>query len=184
MIDGLRDIPDSDAHESDVLLTPLLRLLPLRERDLDLYCDLYCSAEAMEQIGQPLSRDLATAAFGAARRHNGQKLPGHRFWTVTARSSGEPLGVAALRRNDDMCEFGLMLVRRARDRRHAPEAVAAIVNHAFAHLAVRRFRVECLDNSMVRLVRRLVAPHDFRRAEAAHGLVAWELHRDLWQASR
>ncbi|WP_407908582.1 GNAT family N-acetyltransferase [Lysobacter claricitrinus] len=178
-------IPGCDASTtpavSSILVTPLLCIRPLCEQDLDVYRDLYCSAEAMEQIGPPLVPEVATAAFEAACRHNLRGVPGHRFWAVLSRAKQEPVGVAALRRSGELCEFGLMLVPQARDRRHAPEAVAAIVDHAFSSLGVRRFRVECLDNSMVRLVRRLVAPHGFHRAEASDGLVAWELHRDQWQ---
>ena len=166
------------------MLTTRLLIELLRPGDRDFYCDLYTSPEAMAQIGAPMTRVDAGSAFDAACVHNTRDRPGHRFWTVLSRDTGEPLGVAALRRDGTRCEFGLMLRTGARDGRHAPEAVAAVVEHAFDVLGVERFRVECLDGTMPRLVRRLVRPHHFEHAVADAGRVAWELGRDRWAATR
>jgi len=167
-----------------MMLTTRLRLEPLRAQDRAFYRGLYTSQEAMAQIGPPMTADAAEAAFDAACRHNRRERPGHRFWTVLARHTGEALGVAALRRTGNACEFGLMLAAGARDGRNAPEAVAAVIEHAFGALGVERFRVECLDNAMSRLVRRLVRPHGFDHAGAQPGRVAWELHRRVGAPGR
>lgn len=171
-----------------VLETPRLRLRLLHEEDEDdaaLYMHLYTDAAVMQYIATPLTPATAASHFARVCRHNRAARPGHRTWRIDARATGADLGIAALRRAHDTAEVGVVLRAEAWGRGIGREAMAAVVDHAFACIGVDLLFGERPDDAQARLVDRMFAPLGLDRVPArTAGIARWELARERWTSVR
>lgn len=167
------------------LLTPRLKLrLMDSDDDKRLYRELYTSPEVMARIVAPLSAEAVDAAFERVRHHNRQDEPGHRFWTIAARDTGEALGLAALLREGGRAELGVMLLPAAWQRRVSTEAFTAVLPHAFGAMGLDLVDAQRPDDDHALVIDRLLAPFGFERGPATRpGCARWLLPRDRWTAA-
>jgi RimJ/RimL family protein N-acetyltransferase len=170
-----------------MLETPRLRLRLLHEEadgDAALYVHLYTDAAVMQWIAPPLGIDAATNAFGRACRHNRAARPGHRTWRIDDCKGGD-LGIAALLRDGDAAEIGVVLREGAWGNGLAREALGGVLAHAFDHLGLALVYGERPDDAQARLVDRMFAPLGLHRAPArVSGQARWELPRARWAGPR
>ena len=117
--------------------TARLRLRLLARRDLRLFRALYCDAEVMRHIGRPLTKATAAPSFDATL--NAMRKPGGpRFLVVVERRHRRVVGLCSIRATADRRrpELGMMLLRAARNRGYAKEALAALITTAFGTLPI------------------------------------------------
>jgi RimJ/RimL family protein N-acetyltransferase len=133
----------------------------------DLYRRLYTCPQVMAQIGPPMAPDVADAAFVRACRHNRLDAPGHRFWAIEPRGSGSPIGLAALRREHDQAEIGIMLVPRWQNAGVASESFSILLPHAFRSMALALIYAQRSDDGHARIIDRLLGRFGFVRTSAA-----------------
>lgn len=169
-----------------MLETARLRLRPLHEDaddDAALYVHLYTDAAVMRHIAAPLAAEVAAQAFARASRHNHAARPGHRTWRIDDRATGADLGIAALQRAGDVAEIGVVLREAAWGRGLGREAIAAVLDQAFATPGLALVYGERPDDAQARLVDRMFAPLGLRRVTPpAAGRARWELPRQRWSA--
>lgn len=103
--------------------------------DEALYLRLYGDPRVMRHIGPPLPPDAARRAFATVlRRMRAAPAPTH--WIVALADGGGDIGLVALQpRRDDprAADAGVMLLPDAEGRGHGAEAIATLVDWAFAH---------------------------------------------------
>jgi RimJ/RimL family protein N-acetyltransferase len=166
-----------------MLETARLRLRLLDETgdgDAALYTHLYTDATVMQWIASPLGHAVATAAFGRACRHNRATRPGHRSWRIDAREGGD-LGIAALLRDGDAAEIGVVLRAAAWGRGLAREALGAVLAHGFDAMQLALVYGERPDDARALLVDRMFAPLGLHRVPPPKaGTARWELPRARW----
>jgi len=126
-----------------VLTTARLRLRPLSYDDRSLFHTLYCDADTMRHIGRPLTPARAAASLratvDATREPDG---PG--FFVIVERRNRNSVGLCSIRSAADRrCrEIGIMLVRGARQRGLATEALGALIDEAFDTLPIAAVSVQ------------------------------------------
>lgn len=166
-----------------VLETPRLRLRLLHEDadgDAALHVQLYTDAAVMQHIATPLAADAAAQAFARACRHNRAARPGHRTWRIDG-ADGEPLGIAALQRQGDAAEIGVVLREAAWGRGLAREALGAVLAHGFDAMQLALVYGERPDDGQAMLVDRMFAPLGLHRVPPPKaGTARWELQRARW----
>ncbi len=167
--------------------TTRLRLRLLEPRDEALFCHLYTDPEVMRRILPPLSAEAAARSFERACRHNASDNPGHRFWSIDEKASGDAIGMAALLRNGDSAELGVMLRNGWWNRGISSEAFVPLIAHGFQGMGLELICAERPDDDHALIIDRLLGRFGFVRAPeraTAPTQARWELPRATWQAHR
>lgn len=73
-----------------------LRLAPLCQHDVALYCQLMCNQQALCYIHPPLTHDAALQSFNRSLACNLRAAPIRYIYTVQLRQGGDAIGIAAL----------------------------------------------------------------------------------------
>ncbi len=158
--------------------TTRLRLRQISNVDQALYCHLYTDDALMQHIATPLSAEAAQRSFVSACAQQSQD---RQRWIIQERTSGHDIGLVALFATGEVAEIGVMLVADAHGRGLATEAMAAIVDRAFADGSIRLvwIRQQVSNVPVVGMMRRLgFARLPMSDPEAAE--VRWNLGRERW----
>lgn len=167
--------------------TPRFRLrLITHGQDEAFFSDLFGDPEVMRWIGPPMPRHEALAAHERVCRHNLLIEPGHRYWVVVERGSGEPLGVVALFRQGDSAEFGIMLGSSWWHCGVATEVLPAVLAYGFERAGLQWVRVQRDEDEQALVMHRLLRRFGFQRLspEGAGADVSrchWALSRAQWR---
>lgn len=130
---------------SQPLSSPRLLLRPLAATDAALYCRLYGDPEAMAWIGTPQSVDAAARSFQTAFALGQASPPRRLFWVMHEKISGLDLGLIGLTLDEPAGgEVGVLLPVMFQGQGYASEAIAALADHAFEHLALARLHTRHL----------------------------------------
>jgi RimJ/RimL family protein N-acetyltransferase len=133
-----------------------LRALALS--DLALFRELYCDAKTMRHIGRRYSRAYAAASLRATLVA-GEEPCGPFFFAIIERCDDRAVGLCSIRptANARCHELGIMLVRPARGRGLAREALCVLVDAAFRTLPITTVSVQyrCANAAMARVCDRL-----------------------------
>ena len=155
-----------------------LHLRPISNGDQALYCHLYTNDALMQHIATPMSLEAAQRSFLSACAQQSQD---RQRWIIHERSSHQYIGLVALFATDDVAEIGVMLVASAHGCGMATEAMAAIVDRAFAEGSIRLLwiRQQVSNVPVVSMMQRL----GFARLpnggpDATE--VRWDLSRERW----
>lgn len=128
--------PSCDAVAT--LQTPRLRLEPLVEADRDVYVTLYSDADTMQRVAAAQTADSAARGFLAALAAMRTTPPQRRFW-VMRDASGTAVGLLGLDHDaPGSGEVGALISSPHQGRGYATEAIAALADHAFGALGLRR----------------------------------------------
>lgn len=120
------------------LCTPRLRLQPLKAGDRELYVALYSDAETMQRIAIAQAPEAAARGFVAALESMRASPPRRRFW-VMWEVSGSAVGLLGLDHDaPGEAEVGALIPPVHQGRGYATEAIAALADHAFGPLELRR----------------------------------------------
>lgn len=178
--------------EHDPVTGPVLHTARLRLSLLDagdaahaaLYRTLYTCPEVMRRIAAPLAPRAADAAFGRACAHNLRTLPGHRSWAIECRSGNAPIGLAAMNRDGQQAELGVMLLPERWKSGVSTEAFTVLLDHVFGAMELKSIHAQRADDDHARIIDRLLGPFGFERAAgvARPGQCRWVLHRSRWHA--
>lgn len=158
--------------------TSRLRLRQISHADEALYCHLYTDAALMQHIAAPLTVESAQRSFVSACAQQSQD---RQRWIIQERNSGQDIGLVALFATGSVAEIGVMLVAIAHGRGLATEAMAAIVDRAFAEGSIRLLwiRQQVSNVPVVSMMQRLgfgrLPMSDPNAAE-----VRWDLGRERW----
>jgi ribosomal-protein-alanine N-acetyltransferase len=104
-----------------------------------IHAGLYSDAKAMTFIGGPHSYERTRQGIAGYIEH--QRAAGYSFWAVEEQGTGDVIGEAGLYPMNGTgpdIELGYALGTRWWGRGYATEAARAILDAAFAHLAVQR----------------------------------------------
>lgn len=125
-------------NDDGTIETARLRLRPIRAGDAALFCALYADPAVMRHIGPPLDAGAARRAFDAALRIDAAAgWPGYRI--VALREAPADIGLVALQRRKARprtADAGVMLQGGTQGRGLGAEAIAGVVDWAFAHALV------------------------------------------------
>jgi ribosomal-protein-alanine N-acetyltransferase len=158
--------------------TSRLRLRQISHADEALYCHLYTDAALMQHIATPLSVEAAQRSFVSACAQQSQD---RQRWIIQERKSSQDIGLVALFATGDVAEIGVMLVAIAHGRGLATEAMAAIVDRAFAEWSIRLLwiRQQVSNAPVAGMMQQLgFARLPMKDPEAAE--VRWHLGRERW----
>jgi ribosomal-protein-alanine N-acetyltransferase len=158
--------------------TSRLRLRQISHADETLYCHLYTDAALMQHIATPLSIEAAQRSFANACAQQSQV---RQRWIIRERDGGLDIGLVALFAKDDVAEIGVMLIAGAHGRGLATEAMAAIVDLAFAEGSIRLLwiRQQVSNVPVVAMMQRLgFARLPLSDPDATE--VRWDLSRERW----
>lgn len=158
--------------------TSRLRLRQISHVDEALYCHLYTDDALMQHIATPLSVEAAQRSFVSACAQQSQD---RQRWIIQQKDGDKDIGLVALFATDDVAEIGVMLVADAHGRGMATEAMAAIVDRAFADGSIRLLwiRQQVSNVPVVAMMQRLgFARMPLSDSEAAE--VRWDLGRERW----
>lgn len=157
--------------------------------DETLFVHLYTDPAVMRRIEFSTSAEAAARAFHAACRHNQQAIPGHRYWRIDWRAgqgdSAGPsdIGLAALRRQGDAAELGVMLRESGWNRGISSEAFTVVLAHAFGPMDLALVYAERPDDDHALVIDRLLERFGFTRTPeraSGPGQCRWELSRQGW----
>lgn len=156
--------------------TARLHLRTLEQEDQRLYVSLYTDPELMRHVGEPLSAEAAARACGNALRQMRRAPPAAWYWVVRAERSDAGLLAMAFDHDEASAELGMLLGPALHGRGYATEAVAGLVERAFAWPHRRCLRVRHLIGhpAVPAVLRRL----GFAPEEPRAGLACWRLDRD------
>ncbi|HXR62114.1 MAG TPA: GNAT family N-acetyltransferase [Rudaea sp.] len=131
-----------------------VRLRALARGDLALFRALYCDAETMRHIGRPFSHADAAASLRATLVAS-REAAGPFFCTIIERGNDRAVGLCSIRPTaDPRChELGIMMVRTARGRGLAREALGVLIDAAFRTLPITGVSVQyrCANAAMARV---------------------------------
>lgn len=159
------------------LHTPRLQLRPLEGNDQALYVGLYTDAVVMRHIGPPMTPDAAARAFQNALKARHGASAGPRLWVLSETARAKSMGLLGLGFTEaGSGELGIIIDRQRQGQGLASEALAALLGHAFDHLALGRLqsRHHAQNQAMAAVLSKL-------------GFVALAPGRDpvcLWQLTR
>ncbi len=120
------------------LHTPRLQLRPLAEGDRAFYVALYSDAETMQRVVAAQAPAAAARGFVVALASMHCSPPQRRFW-VMRDGSGLAVGLLGLDHDEpDAGEVGALIPPPYQGRGYATEAIAALADHAFGTLGLRR----------------------------------------------
>lgn len=114
--------------ENFVITTSRLLIRPLAESDLQLYLDLYTSAESMVFVGEPLPPEKAINSFQIALRLNANTPFKRLFLSIV--EQGQCAGLCAINQWDfeaAQVEVGIMLLKPWHGQGYATEALVALI---------------------------------------------------------
>jgi len=167
--------------------TERLRMRPLEPGDEALFIDLYTDAETMRYIGEPLSQERAMRSFRKALAKPSAQSSDLRFFAMLEKLTHRSIGMCAIQSFDidtRRAEIGMMLKSEARGRRHATEALAALVTATFSVLPIDTVWVQYSPEHLA--AERLVASIGFKRCadrgfDIEHGVrCVWSIDRSTW----
>lgn len=164
------------------LQTPALWLDPPVAADEAFYIALYTDPATMRHVGAAQSPDAARRGFHAACRLDAQSPPRRRFWVLRGKQEGTPVGLLGLHLDDEGgAEVGAVIAPGEQGRGHATAAIAALADHAFADLGLRRLHTRHDDSHG--LAAGLMATLGFHRLGAEAGIAGWtwELTPARWR---
>ena len=167
-----------------VLRGPRLDLRPLAEGDEALYVQLYCDPQAMQQIGKAQDRDTAARGFRTALAMNAAKPATRLFWVIQDRAAGQALGLLGLTIDEPAGgEVGVLLPPSHQGRGLATEAIAALADHAFSTLQLRRLHTRHRHGHA--LAAGLMATLGFEQESLGSddSRCRWQLTATRWNAS-
>lgn len=175
-----------------VLETPRLRLRLMEARDEAMFRHLYTDPDVMRRILPPLSAEAAAQSFVRACNHNTKDTPGHRCWAIdyTAAGGSAPevaIGMAALLRNGDSAELGVMLCNGWWNQGISSEAFVPLIDHAFLGMELALVYAQRPDDDHARIIDKLLGKFGFVHAPDRlidKTLCRWELPRSTWEARR
>lgn len=159
--------------------TDRLHMRPLADGDEALYCRLYTDPVTMRFIATPLSQGAAQRSFGIALR---QQAPRPQRWIVREKRGDADIGLLGLVGAGEGPEIGVVLLVDAHGRGHGSEAMAGMVEHAFATTALQTISAcqSVVDNpTVIRMMTRLgftALPPTAGRPNGGD----WLLHRMDW----
>jgi len=117
--------------------TERLLIRPLAEQDKDLYVSLYTDKKTMRNIAEPLSVEVAENAFFRVLKAMTKKQPKALTWAIVTSDNNGCIGLQALNwQSTDCAEIGIMLLRNSNGRLFPEEAMGALMEYAFSHLAI------------------------------------------------
>lgn len=161
--------------------------------DEALFVQLYTDPAVMRRIDFSASAEAAARAFQAACHHNRRDTPGHRYWRIDllggagAVAGASDIGLAAVQRQGDTAELGVMLREGAWNRGISSEAFTAVLAHAFGPMALALVYAERPDDDHALIIDRLLGRFAFKRTPeraSAPGQCRWELPRETWESGR
>jgi RimJ/RimL family protein N-acetyltransferase len=169
----------------------------MEARDEAMFCHLYTDPDVMRRIVAPLSAEAALLSFQRACNHNAKDQPGHRFWAIDPKrddgtAADAAIGMAALLRNGDSAELGVMLVHGWWNSGVSSEAFAPLLAHAFTGHAFNGMGLALVyaqrpDDDHALIIDKLLAKFGFVRTPdkvTDPSLCRWELPRASWQQRR
>lgn len=168
--------------------TSRLVFRPMAEADAAVFCDLYTDAVTMRFIGEPLSHERATRGFRRALTLMRRPTADQAFFTLSARDSGEHVGIGSLQHLDipgRSAEVGMMICSPYRDRGFAREGLSALIEFAFAQLPVNEVWARVHADHTV--VEKLVIGVGLKRGSKTHAhdsdavMRVWSAQRESWQ---
>lgn len=160
-----------------------VRLEPLAPRHRLLYHALYGCPDVMSAIADPLDPVRIDAQFARVLRHNAASNPGHRAWAIEpVQGRSQAFGIAALLRDGERVELGIMLHPGAWRRGIGTGAIKAMLPYAFEAMKVEFVDATCRAERLP-VIQRLLAPFDFQsRVGRRAGEVDWRLDGRRWRA--
>lgn len=162
--------------------TSRLHLRQISHADEALYCHLYTNDALMQHIAVPLSAEAAQRSFVSACVQQSQDK---QRWIIHERNSGQDVGLVALFAKGDVAEIGVMLIAGAHGRGLATEAMASLVDRAFADESIRLLwiRQQASNVPVVGMMQRLgFARLPISDSDAIE--VRWDLSRERWLEQR
>jgi RimJ/RimL family protein N-acetyltransferase len=131
-----------------------VRLRALARGDLALFRALYCDAETMRHVGRPFSQADAAASLRATLVAS-REPPGPFFFTIIECGNDRAVGLCSIRPtvNPRCHELGIMMVRTARGRGLARDALRVLIGAAFRTLPITDLSVQyrCANAAMARV---------------------------------
>lgn len=137
---------------------------PLSIVDRSMFTELVTCPQTMRYIAPAYSQAAAEAAFRSIL--DGRLPAGWRYWTLCARDTGEPLGLASVEAGDTVA-FGLMVRSSARGRGLGHEAFHALLASVVATAGPAALVVRVHPDHP--LMARWVQEVGFTRSEDARG---------------
>ena len=123
--------------------TERLLIRPLAEQEKAIYISLYTDAKIMRNIGEPLSVEAAKNAFDRVLKAMTKKQQKVITWAIVTLDNNECIGLQALNWQSsalagltETAEIGIMLLRNSNGKLLPEEAMGALMEYAFSHLAI------------------------------------------------
>lgn len=156
--------------------TARLCMRVLDDRDEALFCRIYTDAALMRHVAAPLSEAAARRGFRKARAGAAAGTSPWWLWVMRVDASGREIGLLGLQPGED-AEIGAMLLAEAHGSGYATEAIAMLVDLAFAvpGIACVRTRHARANGAAGGLMRKLGFAQQ-AGAEASR----WQLTRTAW----
>ncbi len=165
--------------------TRRLRLRPIFERDEALYCQLYTDPRLMRHIAAPMTQDAARRSFQSACR---QQSPARQRWIVCERDVAAGIGLVGLfadASGDGIAEIGVMLLADAQGAGLGTEAMAGVIDLAFATMSLRLLWIrQGADNTAVPSMMRRLGFEPMPSTRVGANERYWQQDRSQWQAAR
>ena len=121
----------------------------LVEEDKQLICSLYTNKQIMLHISPALTPEKAEHSFDIMLRSMKKDVPRIIGWSITVKATGKKIGFQALSwrkwpqaktdplfQTGDQPEVGIMLTETAQGKGYAEEAMGALMEFAYKHLAI------------------------------------------------
>lgn len=162
------------------LRTPRLLLRPLAAADRAFYVAMYGDAEVMRHVGPALSEDQAAEAFRRSLGLCRHPRPLYWLWVLAPHGPDGDAGLIGLQTiASGAAEVGVLLLRPARSRGFAAEAIACVADHAFRELGFDRLRTRHRrDHAAARALMEKLAFAPIDEGADGTGDFRWELQRD------
>jgi RimJ/RimL family protein N-acetyltransferase len=159
-----------------VIETPRLSLHPLQQSDAVFYTSLFTDSELMRQIGAPLTREAADAAFWTTMKMMQGVPPRAWLWRAEERGSCDIVGLVGIVMHQGMPEIGSIIVTSQQLRGYAYESLAAVRDTGFQALGlVSLFGRQQQENQRsIGLMTKL----GFRQVPGLTGRIHWRMDRD------
>lgn len=167
-------------NEDGTIETPRLRLRPIRAGDAGLYRALYTDPGVMRHLGGPLPLRDADRHFGTVLRIEASaSWPAYRVVVL----DGTEIGLVALQRRRSAprsAEAGAMLQPQSAGRALGAEAVAGLVDWAFAHCRVDEVHTRSATGNIAAW--RMMAEHGFEpRPGRNPAQLYWRMTAGRWR---
>jgi RimJ/RimL family protein N-acetyltransferase len=173
--------------QGPVLESERLSMRSLSSADEALYCELYTSAQVMQFVGAPQSRESALDAFRKSLERMNQGEFERRVVVLIDRASQEPIGISSVRLlagTKGRAEVGTLLKPGAHEKGFGIECSVALITQAFKRPQIKELVAYSAPENAI--VDRLLVELGFARDEQMppkNGLpirTRWLLTRDAW----